>query len=69
MENVNAKVNLHPNHQSNAKNWRVKYVNMMKNVEKVVIATNMGKMKFHFIQIIHSKRYFATIFNSKVLLK
>ena len=65
MENVN----VNPYHQSNAKNWRVEGVNMMKNVEKVVIATDICKLKFHFILLIYSKRRFATIFITKVLLK
>ena len=42
------------NHQSNAKSWRVACVDMMKIVEKVVIAAEVGKLKFHFILVIHS---------------
>ena len=53
------------NHQSNAKSWRVACVDMMKIVEKVVIAADLGKLKFHFILVIHSKRQFAKNFNAR----
>ena len=34
------------NHQSNAKNWRVECVDMMKIVEKVVIAAELGMVQY-----------------------
>ena len=65
--NVLVNLNLHLNHQSIVKYWRVKCVNMMKIVEKVVIAdieTSLGKLKFYFFLINNSKRQLPKIFNS-----
>ena len=45
---------------------------MMKIAEKAVIAAAvlaLGKLKFHFLLIIHSKRQLPKFLNSKVLIK